>query len=474
MRSIFPSFYLLGVWLLFTVQSSRAQEISIKLEKAYEAFIASPALSNGMSSFTVRNSSTGEVIFEKHSQIGLPTASTLKVITAITALDLLGEDFSFKTTLSHTGEIDSLGVLHGDLIVEGTGDPTLGSERYANTKPEVILNRFKEGIIQLGIKEIQGRLIADDHLYNGYVVPGTWMWTDIGNYYGAGLSSLNWKENKFGVRFTPQRAGQPASISPVDETHFQLINEVQTGSIGSGDNVYGYTAPYSNVVYLRGTYGQDLKKTIEISSPDPALDLALDLANVLRRDSIQIHDTVTTAKRLLNEKKNLPVKKRTIITTVESPDLGEIVHWFNQKSINLYGEALLKAIGGISANTFKTQDAAELVGKYWQGKLQIAPSEIRTFDGSGLSPQNRVTTHAMSKIMYYAKKRPWFESFLKSLPQINKTKMKSGTIGGGLGYTGYQQSNDGQEYTFSLLVNNYQGSASQMRQHMFRLLDSLK
>ena len=140
----------------------------------------------------------------------------------------------------------------------------------------------------------------------------------------------------------------------------------------------------------------------------------------------------------------------------------------------LYGEALLKAIGGISANTFKTQDAAELVGKYWQGKLQIAPSEIRTFDGSGLSPQNRVTTHAMSKIMYYAKKRPWFESFLKSLPQINKTKMKSGTIGGVLGYTGYQQSNDGQEYTFSLLVNNYQGSASQMRQHMFRLLDSLK
>lgn len=474
MRSILSSLYLLVLFSIASISAVNGQEIKDKISNAYQAFSKHPALTNGIASLTVRNSKTGEIIFENNGQIGLPTASTLKVITSITALDLLGEDYTFKTNLSYTGEIDSLGVLQGDLIIEGAGDPTLGSDRYDSTKPEIVLEQWKEAIRQLGINEIQGRIVSDDHLYNGYVVPGTWMWTDIGNYYGAGLSSLNWRENKIGVQFTPQRSGQPASIKPIRETHFHIVNEVKTGAVGSGDQVYGYLAPYSEVVYLRGTYGQDLKKTIEISSPDPALDLALSLAEVLQADSIFVSDTVTTAKRLMNADQPLPASDRTLITEIESPPLGEIVYWFNQKSINLYGEALLKAIGGISANTFRTQDAAELVGKYWQGKLQISPSELHTFDGSGLSPQNRVTTSAMSKIMQYAKNRPWLETFVKSLPEINKMRMKSGTIGGVLGYTGYHPSSDGQEYTFSLLVNNYQGPTSQMRQHMFRLLDSLK
>lgn len=474
MRSFFLSLFLLTLLCLTKAHPVEGQEIKSKISNAYDAFIKNPALKSGIASLTVINSKTGELVFERQGHLGLPTASTLKVITAITALDLLGEDFTFKTNLSYTGQIDSLGVLHGDLILEGAGDPTLGSDRYESTKPAVVLGKFKNAIRELGIKEIQGRIIADDQLYNGYVVPGTWMWTDIGNYYGAGLSSLNWKENKIGIQFTPGRTGQTAALKPVEKTHFQIVNEVTTGTVGSGDNVYGYSAPYSALIYLRGTYGQDLKKTIEISTPDPALDLALHLAAELLNDSIAVSDTVTTAKRLMNAGRSMTGGERTVITTIESPQLTEIVHWFNQKSINLYGEALLKAIGGISANTFKTEDSAALVGKYWQGKLQISPHELNTYDGSGLSPQNRVTTSAMSKIMSYAKKRPWFNAFLKSLPKINNTSMKSGTIGGVLGYTGYQQSSDGEDYTFSLLVNNYNGPASQMRQNMFRLLDSLK
>lgn len=474
MRSIFSVLYLSALLCIAATHPAKGQEVKSKIASAYETFSTSSSLKNGVASLTVIDSKTGELVYEDNGQLGLPTASTLKVITAITALDLLGEDFTFKTTLSYTGEIDSLGILHGDLIIEGTGDPTLGSDRYESSKPSVVLNRFKKEIVQLGIKEIQGRIISDDQLYNGYVVPGTWMWTDIGNYYGAGLSSLNWKENKLGVQFTPQKAGQAASLKPVEGSYFHIINEVKTGQIGSGDNVYGYAAPYSNVIYLRGTYGQDLKKTIEISTPDPALDLALDLTKLLSRDSITVSDTVTTAKRIRNAGQQLNDHQRNLITTIESPPLGEIVYWFNQKSINLYGEALLKAIGGISANTFKTQDAAELVAKYWQGKLQISPSALNTYDGSGLSPQNRVATHAMSNIMHYAKGRPWFDTFLKSLPKINNTSMKSGTIGGVLGYTGYQKASNGEEYIFSLLVNNYHGPASQMRQQMFRLLDSLK
>lgn len=476
MGRFFSFFYFIAVISLAGINNLQAQEIKSKVQTAFDTFRKNPSLKNGMASLTVINSKTGEVVFDSNNQIGMPTASTLKVITSITALDLLGADFTFQTDLSYTGEIDSLGTLNGNIIIEGKGDPTLGSDRYAETKPEVMLTKWADAIKKAGIKNINGKIIADDKLFNGYDVPGTWMWTDIGNYYGAGTSALNWKENKLGVNFTVGKSGQPATLNPVSTPpFFKLINEVKTGSVGSGDNVYAYSAPYSTEVFLRGTYGADLKKTIEISVPDPALDLAYALAETLNKDSILIADTIITAKRLMNmDSLSLMDGNRNIILSTKSPTLGQIVHWFNQKSINLYGESLLKIIGGISAMDFDTEDAANLVSKYWQNKLSIDPSAINTFDGSGLSPQNRVTTLAMGKIMQYAKTRPWYDEFLKSLPTINGTSMKSGTIGGVLGYTGYQKSSDGQEYTFALLVNNYQGPAGQMRQRMFKLLNVLK
>src|SRR5690606_550508 len=157
-----------------------------------------------------------------------------------------------------------------------------------------------------------------------------------------------------------------------------------------------------------------------------------------------------------------------------SPALKNIIHWFKQKSINLYGEAMLKSFGIISHNKSNSEEAATLLSKYWEQKLKIPASELHIHDGSGLSPQNRVTTLAMAKIMHYAHSRPWFADFQKSLPTINGITMKSGTIGGVLGYTGFHTNKAGMPVTFSLLVNNYTGSTSAMRQEMFTLLNSLK
>lgn len=476
MRRILSFLTFATILCLLSSPSLFAQNSKPKIQAAFQQFLKNPALANGLGSLTVINAKTGELVFEGNNKVGMPTASTLKVITSITALDLLGPNFSFATKLYVSGDIDSLGTLNGDIIIEGTGDPTLGSDRYPQTKPELILAKWKEAILSLGIKQIAGSIIANDQLYKGYDVPGTWMWTDIGNYYGAGVSALNWKENKLGIKFNPGRPGQEASLQDqASNPSYRLINEVKTGSVGSGDNVYAYSAPYSEVVYLRGTYGSDLKKTIEISVPDPALDLAYDLSRVLEQDSILVMDTIITYQRLINSNPQYQIpSNKKLIHTVQSPKLMEIVHWFNQKSINLYGETLLKVIGGISANKTNTAEAASMVSKYWQTKLKIPTSEINTYDGSGLSPQNRVTTSAIAQIMQYAKGRNWYADFLKSLPTINGTSMKSGTIGGALGYTGYQKSADGQEYSFSLLVNNYQGSSTAMRQAMFKLLDALK
>lgn len=461
--------------LVLLVFCSNAQNIKSKIEQSFTTFLAQPALKNGMATLVVTDTEDGNIIYEKNSQIGLPTASTLKVITSITALDLLGSNYTYKTQLYHTGTIDSLGILHGDIVIKGSGDPTLGSSRFANTKEEVILSKWKNAIKSAGIDSISGKIIGDDRFLGGNDVPGGWIWTDMGNYYGAGISGLNWRENKTGIDFQVVTVNKAANISQTssDISYLQLINNVTAGSKGTGDNVYAYSAPYSEKIILKGTYGLDLKKTIEISIPDPAYDLAFQLQNYLAKDSIFVENGITTGQRMYDKQEYIGTRTQELDVHI-SPKMEEIIYWFNQKSINLYGESILKMIGFISGGKTSTSESANYLQKYWMQKLQIPSSELDIIDGSGLSPQNNVTSAAMNKIMQYAVHRNWFPIFQNSLPIYNEMTMKSGTIGGTLGYTGYNQAKDGKKYTFTILVYNYKGNANVMRKSIFQVLDNLK
>src|SRR5690606_16197015 len=134
---------ILFLWSLSiaTLAPAFGQELKSKINTAYQRFMSGGKLPNGIAALTVLDSKTGNVIFNQNGTLGLPTASTLKVITSITALDILGPEYTYKTYLSYTGEIDSLGILHGDIIVQGTGDPTLGSDRYPQSNEETVLNK---------------------------------------------------------------------------------------------------------------------------------------------------------------------------------------------------------------------------------------------------------------------------------------------------------------------------------------------
>ncbi len=470
MKRTFTTLILLGIACL-----ANAQHIKSKLNQSFNSFLNQPALRNGIASLHVMDSESNTVIFEKNSQLGLPTASTLKVITSITALELLGPAYSYETYIGYSGFVDQSGILHGNVIITGSGDPTLGSERYTDTKADLILKKWITALKKQGVKAIQGQIIADDRLYRGYNVPNGWIWTDMGNYYGAGISALNWKENKAGIHFQPGNVDDPAVLADMtsDLSYLTIINQVSTGKPGSGDNVYGYAAPYSNKIYMRGTYGQDLKKTIEISLPDPAFQLAYEFHNALQRDSISISQPPATGQSLIESGKDIPTVT-TSLHTHRSPVLTDIVYWFNRSSINLYGESLLRSIAYLDGKKLSTGEGARSIQKFWEERLRLRATELGLIDGSGLSPQNNVTTTAMNKIMQYAIGKPWYDAFVKSLPTFNQMTMKSGTIGGTLGYTGYHTAKNGKKYTFSFLVYNYKGSASDVRRQMFAVLDNLK
>ena len=156
-----------------------------------------------------------------------------------------------------------------------------------------------------------------------------------------------------------------------------------------------------------------------------------------------------------------------------SPPLDSINYWFLQKSVNLYGEAFVKTIAYEKTGFGATDTGINIIKDFWS-KNGIEKSALNMKDGSGLSPANRVTTNALVTVMQYAKKQNWYSSFYNALPEQNGIKMKSGYIGGVRSYTGYIKSKSGAEYTFSFIINNFDGSPATVREKMWKLLDILK
>src|SRR5690606_17243657 len=150
----------------------------------------------------------------------------------------------------------------------------------------------------------------------------------------------------------------------------EIINEVKIGPVGSGDQVYAFSAPYSNKIMLRGTYGSDLNKQVEISLPDGAYEVASNLRSTLINQGIVVEGKVNTAFLLQSEGKNLPSNMK-ILERYLSPNLDQLSCWFLKESINLYGEALLKTSAFHKGIATKTSDASTWEKKLWANRLGI-------------------------------------------------------------------------------------------------------
>src|SRR5690606_34939365 len=141
-----------------------------KLGKSFTAFAADANLQYGTASLTVLNARTGEVVFARNENVGLAPASTLKTVTLATAYQVLGGDFQYETELVYQGMIKAC-VLEGDLILRGTGDPSLGSDRFNETRPDVLLKRWTDAVKKAGITHVTGSVIADDSRFKGQMSP---------------------------------------------------------------------------------------------------------------------------------------------------------------------------------------------------------------------------------------------------------------------------------------------------------------
>lgn len=450
--------------LLFISQFFAAQNLAEKLETATRTLINSSASYSANLSFYVADES-GNFIYEYQGNKGLSTASTQKIFTAAAALETLGKDYQFTTTASYSGSLNN-GNLNGNLFISSNGDPTLGSWRYENYKPENFKQKLISALKTQNITKISGDLIIDDSYFDFQKTPGGWPWNDMGNYYGAGVWGVNWRENQFDINMN----GKEMKSFNIDLPEVKWINKIKTG--GSSDQSLIYTAPYSNVALITGSLPA---KAITVSgaTPNPPLSLGSEIQKWLKEANIDFSGKITSTslKEIAAEKvENAP--KSNIILEYKSPTLDKIIYWFMRKSVNFYGETLVKTLGKEKKDEGSFDAGISYLKEFWKSK-GINSSMINFADGSGLSPQNYASARAEVQALLYSKKQKWFPEFFEGFPtQGNAMKMKSGTMKDTKSFAGYHISKDGKKYVFAIIINNYQGS--DVSEALYKVLNNLK
>jgi serine-type D-Ala-D-Ala carboxypeptidase/endopeptidase (penicillin-binding protein 4) len=460
--------------LLVFFNTASAQTIPQQLATAIKQFQSDPQMRHAITSIYVVDAKTGKKIFSHNDQAGLAPASTQKIFTSAAAFELLGKDFQYKTDLGYKGKIDGPTV-----IIVGSGDPTFGSWRWKETHDTVILKKWRQALKKAGIsKSIGGGLLTNESKFTHQAIPDGWIWQDIGNYYGAGAYAINWRENQYDL-YLQSGLIRGDSVKIVDSKPEYIVggtfvNELRSAAKGSGDNAYIYLGlgDHRNAL-VRGTIPVGEKRfSISGASSDPATDFIFDFGFYLAGDAIHITPYEGRNRDLVSFDKDV-LRDLKIIDTHLSPTFDSMNYYFMRRSINLYGEAFVKTIALEKEGLGDTEKGIDIIRDFWSA-LGIEKSAIHIVDGSGLSPQNRVTTEAQVKVLQYARTRSWFQSFYLSLPEFNGMKMKSGSIGGARAFAGYHKAKNGREYTFSIIVNNFDGSAGEVVKKMYRVLDVLK
>lgn len=473
--------------LLFLFPLSICYSQNLKLNAPIENLKKDKALQHATWSVCVMNAKKDTVIAEYNSNISLVPASTLKIVTTAAALSILGSDFIFETQLLYDGELDTVsGILKGNLYIKGGGDPSLGSEYFKDKKDSLtVIEKWAIILKAKGIKKIEGAVVGDAGIFEDNMVPSQWIWSDMGNYFGAGACGLSYNDNKYKVLYKSGAAGTTASVIKIipEVAGLQFVNTVTAG--GTDDNAFIYGSPYSNYRFASGTIPANRNNyDIEGSIPDPALFCAQTFEQALSNIDVLVAKKATTVRALkeANEYKEAPKK---ILHKHYSPTLDKIVYWTNLKSLNLYAEHLLKYIAYKKTGHGTGSAGTEIITAFWKNR-GVDTGGFFMNDGCGLARANAITTKTETQILMLMSKDKNFNAFYNSLPVAGKSgslgslcdgtfaennlRAKSGYIARARGYTGYVTNRKGELLCFSLLANNYDCSPSEMKLKLEKIL----
>lgn len=451
--------------------------------------LQAPYMRGASFSLVVKDVQEGRTVYSYDTDRLQSPASVLKTVATATALEILGEDYRYPTTLEYDGILEN-GTLEGNLYIKGSGDPSLGSSHFAPGQNK-FLSTWIAALQKAGIKHITGSVISDESIFDTEGVSIKWLREDMGNYYAPGSYGISIFDNMYKLSLQTGAAGtRPVLKGTEPDIPFIRFKNYLKAAPVSSDSAYIIGALLDDVRYLYGVLPANREAyVLKGDIPDPALYLACYLTDQLQQKGIRVDGSPSCYRIEVEENRWKKGERKEIVTTY-SPTLREIASVCNHVSHNLYADALVKTVGlqykprrNEMISSFGR--GVQVVKEYWEKKgLDVFP--LRMNDGSGLAPADKVSAGFMGELLVYmATESAVSDAFIASLPQAGiegsvrnflkgsklqgKARLKSGGITGVRSYAGYI-TKDGKTYAVAVFSNNYSCSMSRMTGALEKLL----
>ena len=430
-----------------------------------------PGVQRGVWGIVVHSLDRSERLFELQPQTLLVPASVAKLAVVATAAEAVGWNYQFETTLRAAGSIRD-GVLTGDLLVVGSGDPTIGGRAGED------LSSWSAALQAAGIRRIDGRIIGDDDAIEEPRPQLAWAWDDLGYPAGALFGALNYAENRTTVTVTPgPMAGVAASLSVEPQAAARsLANTVMTAAAGSTQQVWPEQRPGSPFLTVAGSIPTGAPPVrLAVAVGNPTFWFASVLRNRLQVQGIE----VTGDAWDIDDVRPPPDRGAAqVLYTHRSKPLRDIVQPLLKESINLYAESVMRLNAG--PGQLPTNDAAlDGFGKRLAA-WGIPANAQQQVDGSGLSRRDTVTAETVLVVLQHMHDPSGTSPFvtalplagvdgtlaerMKNTPAAGNVRAKTGTMSNIRSLAGYAKTRDGEMLAFVAIVNNFEGPGASANQ----------
>lgn len=452
-----------------------------QLRRDLSRILSEPDGNGGRHGVLVVSLDRGDTLFALNPDLPLAPASNAKLFSTAAALYYLGPEYRFSTFLLADGPVRD-GVLEGDLILYGTGDPSISGRMLEGSV--AAMRRLVRSLLDAGVREVRGDVVGDGSYFDREWIGPGWQENDLDAWYGAPVGGLSFAENVVSIRFQPATPGSPAIVRTTPATReLALDNRVVT--VRSGDSRVSFERQDGRLVargqVRSGTGG--IARSIPVVDPAnyaaAALRAALEEGGVAVAGAVRsVHDPaqsrVTFAKGAAAD--GSPPR---LLAGHLSPPLAEISAVTNHVSHNLFAEALLKAVGRVVMGEGTFAAGARAVRSFLERELGPQPLQISQVDGSGLSRNNLLSARTTIRLLDYMPRSGIWDSYFASLPEAadpdglkarmrgtaaaGKLRAKTGTIRQVSALSGYVESAEGERLAFSILANGVPSTARAKR-----------
>jgi D-alanyl-D-alanine carboxypeptidase/D-alanyl-D-alanine-endopeptidase (penicillin-binding protein 4) len=444
-----------------------------RLRRDIDRLLSEPALARGTWAVVVRSLDRDDTLYSLNAAKLLLPASNMKILTLAAAAERLGWDFTFTTELVATGPIDA-GVLDGDLVVVGTGDPSLDDWDGRATR---LFTDWADQLKAAGVTTIAGRLVGDDNYFDDQMLGPGWAWDDLDKSFATSVGALQFNQNTARLAIDPAGVvGAQAAVSVSPPGSGLIIrNQLMTVAADAPIAIESRRAAGGSVLDLRGAVplgAATLMRNASVANPTDYFLAAL--REGLVAAGIEIHGPAIDVDDLASAP---PLDRRRVLVSYRSPPLSELARTMMKLSQNLFAESLLRAIekSAVAGRDGQVLDGADAMRAVVE-QLGVEETDLVVADGSGLSRYNLATARALVATLVHVYEddglRGPFEEALpvagrdgtlgfrmRGTPAEGNARAKTGALSNARALSGYVRGADGEPLVFAIVANNYGSTA---------------